>query len=148
MSREIKFRAWNFLEEKMEYMDANWSLELDPKGNNFMIRRGNTRDEWFGNEIELMQYTGLKDKNGKEIYEGDIVEYKDEGRITDSGSYEVGWDEGGAAFGIRGILTHDDLIGVEGISDEFFCSNVAAEVLESSTLLGNIYEHPELLNEK
>ena len=67
MKREIKFRAWNG--SKMRYkVNINQGKA---------VRYGY---QWFGdgNDIhnsEPMQYTGLKDKNGKEIYEGDIVEW-------------------------------------------------------------------------
>jgi len=71
--REIKFRIWLKNKEEMDYNDC-------------FIRASGNPVIWGGDEQEkdsyvLMQYTGLKDKNGKEIYEGDIVktdkEYKD-----------------------------------------------------------------------
>ncbi|WP_447579949.1 YopX family protein [Acinetobacter baumannii] len=64
--REIKFRAWLPTNNRMYEFDENESL-----GDHF-----NRLIYGFG-KFELMQYTGLKDKNGKEIYEGDIVRWKE-----------------------------------------------------------------------
>ena len=78
--REIKFRAWDKENKEM--------VEVELLGKRVLLCKNG---EWENIEdFEVMQYTGLKDKNDKEIYEGDIVRH-----ATDEGVYKVIFEDGG-----------------------------------------------------
>lgn len=112
MAREIKFRVWNNRTDNLsEPFSLNEALVFP-------------RHPVLENHHRLMQFTGLKDKNGKEIYEGDIV------RDFIGSHKEVVWREDMASFVIRQKI---------GASMQI---NFDDEPLE---IIGNIYENPELL---
>ena len=83
-------------------------------------------------KFELMQYTGLKDSNGKEIYEGDIVRY------------EIPWLDNEKV--IRLIKYDETFLGFVG-GDKEKTYIILYEILEMENIeiIGNIYENPELL---
>lgn len=112
--REIKFRGFCKLDNVMVY-----------KINSLRLVNG----ELERDDYELMQYTGLKDKNGKEIYEGDIVidEWGDDKMI-----HSVKFDLENAQFLFYSINTSPVEI------------NLFSDLLDVR-IIGNIYENPELL---
>ncbi|WP_172921783.1 MULTISPECIES: YopX family protein [unclassified Streptococcus] len=85
-------------------------------------------------ELILMQSTGLKDKNGKEIFEGDVLEIQDEGEVL--GNAKLTWDNEQAVFMIEAISVDDIAPFHEILSDESY----------SYRVVGNIYENKELLD--
>lgn len=146
MSREIKFRAWDDKNKKMIYPtgyygnDLHWRIEGSNNGF-WGIFDGNKR--LCGNADEsgvLLQYTGLKDKNGKKIYEGDIVRC-----INLLTSFD-----GDVTYNI--LPSAPTFIGIVEFSDTAFCIKKIKNKLITYNLLhyyleviGNIYENPELL---
>ena len=111
MSRPIKFRAWNGTE-----MTTDFVLRADGTTN---------RDTAH---YDFCQYTGLKDKNGVEIYEGDIIEGED--RIV-----EVYWNEIGI-WDCNWIKYTQKMPSTKGLPKYQW---------KYSEVIGNIYENPELL---
>lgn len=147
MTREIKFRAWD---KKLE----RW-LDHEEFGFQYMTTSGYPWTEMkvvFDTrlkDVEVMQYTGLKDKNGKEIYEGDIVNFEDNDFISSPGTYEVAWIKDSAGFGMRGIHTYMHARGLDEPvvldPEEEATNHVVSDVFPNSEVIGNIYENKELL---
>lgn len=133
--REIKFRAWLKEDRKMEdvktidFTDKSIQyLEKNEFINAYLLRRVSFDD------VELMQYIGLKDKNGKEIYEGDIIKYKFPYDKRLKHISPVKFLETEASFGIKD--RYENEIPLHTIS-----ANNYFEVI------GNIYENKNLLEE-
>ena len=111
--REIKFRAW-------DKKQKCWILDQQIKKN---------FNQYYNqpNSI-LMQYTGLKDKRRKEIYEGDVLYYK----LLEQ-NYLVQWD------------IHNAKFSAIGKRNTFDSNAYRASAFDQMEIVGNIYENPELL---
>ncbi len=137
--REIKFRAWD--KEVEEMLFPEW--EEGPVGggnvmelfiyNSTKYPPNHSSLSWILKKSEYfvpMQYTGLKDKNGKEVYAGDVVRYWHyEDRHID---YIVTYDEKRFAWMLKEI----------GSARTTFLHHFALWLLE---IIGNVHEHPDLL---
>ena len=115
--KEIKFRVWDNDLEIMSYSDAEIFITFSDDG----ICIGYEIDDEI-DDYELMQYIGLKDKNGEEIYEGDIVKFFE---------YKV----------IDNIVLPEEIVIIKDIREG--CD--ALRPSQYMEVIGNIYENPELL---
>ena len=127
--REIKFRAWDG--EKFYYFD-NFAYILDYcdiSGWNVSPNVPDYKGPWLcgdsannSEQFDLQQFTGLRDKNGKEIWEGDIVEWT---WLHSAMQGAIKWDGERACF---------------------YAGDREGRLLSSVEVIGNIYENKELLN--
>lgn len=118
-----RFRAWDKVFKEMVQVNA---LVLDEQVVKVTYKNGNVAKEDM-KEYELMQSTGLKDLNGVEIFEGDIV------RVLDS-TYTVFYDNERGSYRLK---PHDDRWNVDYMSNFSHGGNFE--------IIGNIYENKELL---
>ena len=139
--REIKVRAWNKHKKEMIYIFDSSPYTLIWFENQLWLSHymaGNGPLAMSEEYFELMQYTGLTDKNGKEIYEGDIVKiklYRGKDRhgsdIFDYEIFKIEWSESSAQFRALDIF---------GGSWSFDNSNWVE-------IIGNLFENPEMMGE-
>lgn len=132
--REIKFRAWDKIEKQM--CPVTRVIFRQPTGYDFI----NVRIKWNGKIIDqggfigkdntyiLMQYIGAKDKNGVEIYEGDII------RSPAGKDYWIRWSELTCRFV------------AEPIPANRLEAQLVSRTISNYEVVGNIHESPEFVN--
>ena len=125
--REIKFRAWDKEFKEILYLGEGGEDILFFENGNIYLTENHDGNGFVMENFILMQYTGLKDKNGKEIYEGDIVKI---GYVGDVVSLEViAWEPPYLLQKVKGNPEH----------------KVVDDDLSYSEVVGNIYENGELI---
>lgn len=153
--REIKFRA--FLKEKKKMLPVTYLTLSDEESEQVGVADCNNEgcvlcvDFYDYEKVELMQYTGLKDKNGKEMYfDSDVVKLTVwHGYVAPSVSISThdvidGIDS--AKYEYTGLI-QKDRFGNPFIKDFYFANLLDADKYEFE-ILGNIYENPELMEEQ
>jgi uncharacterized phage protein (TIGR01671 family) len=139
MNREIKFRAWNIVTKKMIDLKKITPLALNMDTDGLFLP--------FSDGLPLMQFTGMKDLNGKEIYEGDIVKWDDHSKGKYWRVAEVFYDNDEMMFSFRIIKCINCDLKKGYVFDGNFMlrgENPSKEL----EITGNIYENEELLKIK
>lgn len=145
--RKIKFRAW---EKSVRGLDAGGMMwQSDETFKDYVVGFDGSvyekfKDSFAGKSFDnyrdvsdkfiLMQYTGLKDKNGREIYEGDVV--------------QVNKTKGDPFAGNKGVVEFNPEIGCFEVRATPTAASVLyayESILKDCKVIGNIYEDPELL---
>jgi len=128
MKREIKFRAWD--KENKAFMPSEGYAICD--GDVMGLRYGNEMEDVLTDQIELMQYTGLKDMNGVDIYENDIV--KSNYKYAQPKISQIIMEDGNSYIAGEDLATGNEML----VSDH----------VDEIEVIGNIHKNPELLEEE
>jgi len=133
-NRIYKFRAWD--KSKKEWLDYGF---ISLSGEFLQDAEGGGLETHDCKSFDLMQYTGLKDKNDKEIYEGDILQRISPMTNKIDTTVEVYFDNKMAGFYVRGknIEALNKILGVF-----LTCAGISKNDYE---IIGNIYENKDLL---
>jgi uncharacterized phage protein (TIGR01671 family) len=130
--REIRFRAWHRDHKAMRMVRGLfWDADDQEKVELFDVHLSEENPMWCSfMDVEIMQYTGLNDKNGREIYEGDIVRLFNDDVKEVKFFDDLGYD---SSFGkASGFYFYHELEYYDGGPKDW-------------EVIGNIYESPELL---
>jgi uncharacterized phage protein (TIGR01671 family) len=128
----VKYKVWSKIYGK--WLQDDYTVYLDPDGEVYLIGEnysyGHMTSKRITDDVEIARYTGLKDRNGKEIYEGDILQYegsrKQAGKVIfETGMYKALWIKNCPFGGNYESLLY--------------------KVAHTCEVIGNIYENPELL---
>ncbi len=129
--RELKFRAWNI--KSGEYEDLIDVIGISPDGEWIYFKEPDEPGAFYTDTIRknyiIEQYTGLNDKNGKEIYDGDIVKIR-----ATSKAYQVVYRKWDCSF----VCENDEDEEIAGIFNDF---------THQYEVIGNIHENKVLLKE-
>ena len=123
--REIKFRAWD--KENKAFMPSEGYAICD--GDVMGLRYGNEMEDVLTDQIELMQYTGLKNMNGVDIYERDIV--KSNYKYAQPKISQIIMEDGNSYIAGEDLATGNEML----VSDH----------VDEIEVIGNIHANPELL---
>lgn len=152
MKRIIKFRAWDETHKIMHY---NFQfIKSGDEGNDWIVFTSDKQkltdkphpleNPYFSQQLKIMQFTGLHDKNGKEIFEGDILNKKTtfennmaDRRFQSDTEIQVGFDDGYFLDINTRVVLFERMI---------IISSYPQKTWTDYEVIGNLYENPELIN--
>jgi len=120
---ELKFRAFN---KKSQRMYKSGALSFSTERHSFMFYSDKDMDGLKDDDMEIMQYTGQKDKNNTDVFQRDIVQMEDK-------KYIIVWDNN------RGGWSYTD------VERQMTMTSFGRSVANSCKVIGNEFEHPDLL---
>jgi uncharacterized phage protein (TIGR01671 family) len=135
-NRQIKFRFWNKSENRFYFFDFALINDSSNSGVGILGITLSGLETNLENNFVIQQFTGFIDKNKKDVYEGDIVEYVEGVELGDK-------------MLERGVVKFEEYFGCFGYATALDkdCSNFPWEgVVSKATVIGNICENSELLN--
>jgi len=124
LNNELKFKVWNKVKKKMY---SSGSLSFSKERHSFVIFADKEIGTYKDDDIEILQYTGQKDDNNKEVYQRDIIEVEDS-------RYVVIWDNNRGGWSYTDVERRIRTVGF-GRTEANNC-----------TVVGNEFDTPELLN--
>jgi len=122
MSRVIKFRAWDEARKKMQKSPKFVSFKINSQGE---MSAENYTPSYKLQQMPVMQFTGLLDANGVDVYEGDLIDWM-------GGTFYIKWEDSDSSFF---AVRTDEVIAESG-----------QEWAGSCVVIGNIYQNKELLS--
>ncbi len=143
MTRQIEFRAWDGL--KMIYPDSDGWFNYCKLADYNILQ--SIRLDTVIKKLKTMQWTGLYDKNGKKIFENDIVEYIERLPLFLEKRIAVVEFIGGNVDYANNFLI-SPFINIGSFNYKTSCITGVLNNPAESTIIGNIYENPELLTQK
>ena len=153
MSREIKFRAWNIKQKLMakvsslhSSMKIHVSYKKGKEKNGHFFGGNWVGADWNKEESIIMQFTGLKDKNGVDIYEGDEIKFHTGMKNRDSINTKICFNQG--CFGFRsldhdGVKVISSFIPFSSIQSSLQNNNIWLDDEEILEVVGNIHENKD-----
>jgi uncharacterized phage protein (TIGR01671 family) len=133
-NRVIKFRFWDLTNKNFLFVNDNtgYGPLIDKDGKILFLDNGGSLDDW--DNLILLQYTGLKDKNGKEIYEGDVLQ----NNVVSTFISNVMYENGSFYISFNPCISeNNNLVTISNRRSKYFLKDFC----DTSVVIGNVFEN-------